>query len=223
MSIAKDIIQGWNQRQTKTVLHEKMIKNFGKIHSNNDPETHHKNMLDLLKEFIDSLPSSQSDYFDSNSCFEGFLNWNASWKKIYSRYSHKLPIEIVHTAYESWCIETKGNHTEFKELWENCMIRSFSEAVCETVGSVMNQHSGKNRHLQPHYFSIEMYLRWNLGPLHFLKKLIEDVYNREKKLYIRKTTRIDMIVTKDLSKSAAVSSFHKRAEEKSNLPASFWI
>ena len=74
MSIAKDIIQGWNQRQTKTVLHEKMIKTFGKIHSNNDPETHHKNMLDLLKEFIDSLPSSQSDYFDSNSCFEGFLN-----------------------------------------------------------------------------------------------------------------------------------------------------
>ena len=103
------------------------------------------------------------------------------------------------------------------------MIRSFSEAVCEIVGSVINQHSGKNSTLQPHYFSIEMYLRWNLGTLHFLKKLIEDVYNREKKLYIRKTTRIDMIVTKDLSKSAAVSSFHKRAEEKSNLPASFWI
>ena len=136
MSIAKDIIQGWNQRQTKTVLHEKMIKTFGKIHSNNDPETHYKNMLGLLKEFIDSLPSSQSDYFDSNRCFEGFLNWNSSWKKFSSRYSHKLPIEIVHTAYESWCIETKGNHTEFKELWENCMIRSFSEAVCETVGSV---------------------------------------------------------------------------------------
>ena len=60
------------------------------------------------------------------------------------------------------------------------MIRSFSEAVCEIVGSVINQHSGKNSTLQPHYFSIEMYLRWNLGPLHFLKKLIEDVYNREK-------------------------------------------
>ena len=80
MLIAKDIIQGQNQRQTKTVLHKKMIKAIGKIHSNNDPETHHKNMLDLLKKFIDSLPSSQSDYFDSNSCFEGFLNWNASWK-----------------------------------------------------------------------------------------------------------------------------------------------
>ena len=129
MSIAKDIIQGWNQRQTKTVLPEKMIKTFGKIHSNNDPEIHHKKMLDLLREFIDSLPSSQSDYFDSNSCFEGFLNWNASWKKFYSRYSHRLSIEIVHTAYESWCIETKGNHTEFKELWENCMIRSFSHST----------------------------------------------------------------------------------------------
>ena len=59
---------------------------------------------------------------------------------------------------------------------------SFSEAVCETVGSVMNQHSGRNRHLQPTYFSIEIHLWWNLGPLHFLKNLIEDVYNREKKI-----------------------------------------
>ena len=88
----------------------------------------------------------------------------------------------------------------FKELWENCMIRSFFEAVRETVGSVMNQHSGRNRHLQPLYFSIEMYLRWNLGPLHFLKNLIEDVYSRENKVYIRKTTKTDKIVTKGFEK-----------------------
>ena len=35
------------------------------------------------------------------------------------------------------------------------------------------------------WYFIEMYLRWNLGPLHFLKKFIEHVYNREKKLYMK--------------------------------------
>ena len=104
------------------------------------------------------------------------------------------------------------------------MIRSFSEAVCETVGLVMNQHSRHNRYLQPIYFSIEMCLRWNLGPLHFLKYLINDMYNRDKQLYIRKTTRTDQIVTKDLTKSAVISTFQKKkSEEKSNLPASFWM
>ena len=132
-----------------------------------------------------------------------------------------MPIEIVHVAYETWNIESKGDYVEFKELYENCMIRSFSEALCETVGSVMNQMG--NRYLQPFYFSIEMYLRWNLGPLHFLKNLIEDIYRREKKLFVRKTSRIDQVVTKDLTKSAAISSFEKKSEEKSHLPASFWI
>ena len=64
------------------------------------------------------------------------------------------------------------------------MIRSFSEAVSETVGSIMNQHSARNRYLQPLHFSTEIYLRWNLGPLYLLKNLIEDVYNRGKKYVI---------------------------------------
>ena len=55
------------------------------------------------------------------------------------------------------------------------MITSCSEAICETVGSIMNQHAGKNRHLEPRYFSMEIYLRFNLGPLHLMKALIKEV------------------------------------------------
>ena len=46
---------------------------------------------------------------------------------------------------------------------------------------------------------------------------------REKKLYIRKTTRYETIFTRDLGKSATVFTYQKRSEEKSHLPASFWI
>ena len=64
---------------------------------------------------------------------------------------------------------------------------------------------------------MEIVLRLNLGLLHLL-----EVFQSEKKNYVRKTERIDKIVTKDLSKSAAVASFQKKSEEKSSFPASFW-
>ena len=53
------------------------------------------------------------------------------------------------------------------------MIRSCSEAICETVGSIMNHLAGKNSHLDPRYFSMEIYLRFNFGPMHLMKDLIK--------------------------------------------------
>ena len=52
------------------------------------------------------------------------------------------------------------------------MIRSCSEAACESCGSLMGQHGGKNRHLEPENFSKEMVLRVNLGSLHILTEHI---------------------------------------------------
>ena len=56
--------------------------------------------------------------------------------------------------------------------WENVMIRSTSEAQCESIGSIMNQHFGKKCHLEPEYFSMELVLRVNFGPLD-----VERTYN----------------------------------------------
>ena len=53
------------------------------------------------------MPSRQSVLFDdSNICLEGFLVWNNFWNKYSIR--HKLPIEIVHIAYEKWNTESEG-------------------------------------------------------------------------------------------------------------------
>ena len=54
------------------------------------------------------------------------------------------------------------------------MIRSTSEAICETVGSMMAQHGAKNHSLQPKNFNIEMYLRFNLPTLHHSGGLVND-------------------------------------------------
>ena len=76
------------------------------------------------------------------------------------------PLKNVHIFYQDWVKSVQNNqYSEFMELWETCMIHSTSEAFCETAGSMMNQHGGKNRHLSPKYFSMELYLKFNLGPL----------------------------------------------------------
>ena len=79
--------------------------------------------------------------------------------------------------YEKWvkeCAES-SKHSDFQKLWEVLMIRVTSEAICETAGSMMNQHCGKNRFLQPENFNIEMYLKFNLGPLHFLDNFVREI------------------------------------------------
>ena len=76
--------------------------------------------------------------------------------------------------YENWVKKIGSKRMEFQKLFEN-VIRSASEAQCESIGSFMNQHCGKNRHLEPEYFSMELVLRVNLGPLDALKGLINEV------------------------------------------------
>ena len=56
-----------------------------------------------------------------------------------------------------------------------------------------------------------MVLRVNLGPLHILAEgLVNEVFEFDKgKSYLRKESRLSHLVSKDLNKSAAVSTFEK--------------
>ena len=78
------------------------------------------------------------------------------------------------------------------------------------IGSIMNQHDGKNRYLQPKYFKIEMFLRVNLGPMHLLKDFVNDVFVSDPKDYVRKENRISKITSPDLNKSSATATFQKK-------------
>jgi hypothetical protein len=110
---------------------------------------------------------------------------------------------------------------EFQKLFENMMIRSTSKAQCESIGSIMNQLCGKNRHLEPEYFSMELV---NLGPLNDLKGLINEVLaSNPDSSYLRKEDRISQLaVSKDVHKSAAIATLQTNNENKSRFPKSFW-
>ena len=58
------------------------------------------------------------------------------------------------------------------------MNKIYSEAVCETVGSITRIHGGKGRHLHTVNFSKQIYLNYNLPPLHTLTNFIGDITNQ---------------------------------------------
>ena len=143
-------------------------------------------------------------------------------KKEKKKLRHQSPLTNVHVIYEKWVISTRGEFNEFKELYEITMIRSMSEAMAETVGSMMNSHCGKGRHLQPVNFSMELVLRFNLGPLHLMDKLIEEVLKSQNKEYVRRVQRKDKLIMRDVNVSAAVKTFRQQSEQYSRFPTEFW-
>ena len=70
---------------------------------------------------------------------------------------------------------------------------------------------------------MEMVLRVNLGPLHLMDNLINEVLDAEQgKSYVRKGHILSKISSMDFNKSAAIATFEEKNEKKSRFPNSFW-
>ena len=66
------------------------------------------------------------------------------------------------------------------------MIREISETICESIGSMMDTHSTRNCDLGPENFSNDIILRVNLGALHLMGNLIDEILALDnEKLYVR--------------------------------------
>ena len=98
------------------------------------------------------------------------------------------------------------------------MIRSISEAICETVGSIMAQHGAKNHNLQPKTFHIEMYLRFSLPTLHHSSDglVLTKSWHLIKKDLQKGRKRIARLPSKDITKSSTISTFEDKDEIKSH-------
>ena len=102
--------------------------------------------------------------------------------------------------------------TPFVKLFQHTQVKSYSEAMFETVGSIMKIHGGQGRNLHPANFSKEIFLKFNLPPLHIMKqKLIpevaKDLVLNEKKVFQTKTLLKDV---KFAELSASVGNFRKK-------------
>jgi hypothetical protein len=212
--------QRWKERQKETNLQQITIAAFATPHKldNLSPSDRFGHMQEKLQDLISCLPESQSQKFDSLSGTPGYLSWNQ-----FFLHRETLPINLV---WKQWISQLNSddsaNFENFIDLFQNAQICSMSEAICETVGSMMVTHGGKGRYLQPVNFSVEMYLRFNLGPLHLLNGLCKKIVRDRQKECIRKSEkskRLDRLISRN---SAAVANFRKKQEEKGKLPSEIW-
>ena len=68
----------------------------------------------------------------------------------------------------------------FIEFFEFVMVKSYLEAICESIGSIMNMACGSGRVLYPENYAKEIFLRFNLPPMHILnEKFIPELMNTE--------------------------------------------
>ena len=58
----------------------------------------------------------------------------------------------------------------FVKAFEYLQIKSYSEAIAETVGSVMVMAKAKSRNCEPVNFAKEIFCRFNLPPLHICRR-----------------------------------------------------
>ena len=56
-------------------------------------------------------------------------------------------------------------YENFVGLFLHIQIKSYSEALCETVGSIMKMDHGRGKNIHTLNFIKEIYLRFNLHPL----------------------------------------------------------
>ena len=106
----------------------------------------------------------------------------------------------------------------FINLFQCVQIRSMYEAMAETVGSMMNIHTGSGRYLEPINFSNEIYLMFNLGPLHLLDSLIKEILREMNKTFIRNVDKNRFFTVE----SPAITTYRKNELEKSHIPSVIW-
>ena len=174
---------------------------------------------DKLTNLLEDLVGVQKDNFDFESCYPAYLAFVTFARGKYNQFG-KVDLEKV---WETFWGNSKDNNsfTNFVELFEFVQIKTYSEAIAETVGSIMNVHQAAGRNLHPVNTNKEIFLRFNLAPLHILKirfipEVVEEKVVNEKKSYFNKTQRKDKLKFEFLS--ASVGNFRGRVESKAHLP-----
>jgi hypothetical protein len=189
----------------------------------------HKEKLDgLLQGILDELPKAAAQKFEVKSMLQGYFSYLMIATQLTVK-EKKNPTEI----YQIWVKEKATGEVgadsirNFSKLFQNCQIRTCSEAMAETVGSIMKNHSGKGRFLKPNNFNKEIFLEFNLGPPFLLDGLAERIFNLKKKKYIYNRKADGSLVSHfsrlaDIEHGSAVSTYRRQQVEKAHLPLDIW-
>ena len=187
----------------------------------------------LLGNIIEEVKGPYSEYFQETieSCLIGYeMFLRHSLSESAAAASNGLSVPSLESVYERFCRNFAIEETKvFRQLFEFVQLKTYSEAICETIGSIMNIAQGKCRNIHPINFSKEIFLRYNLPPLHILKKkIIPEIVNflagEKGKEFIRRGDGFDRQKRKFTyhATSASLGNFRKNEETVSHLPVSMF-
>ena len=178
-----------------------------------------------MDKLLGALPPHIQEKFEGTMLLDGYCSFQNLFKELEGEFG-------LHQIYQKWYLkyikveEPLESSIVFSQLFQCVQVRSTSEAFCETVGSVMSNHCGKNRYLRPVNFNKEVFLDINLGPLHMCGKLVEEMFQRKKDEFIFKEANDGRLISGshlvDDRLGAAIKTFRKTEEEKSKFPHIFW-
>ena len=155
-NLAKTLLDTWKEKQKQPALDVAVCELLGKVYGNSDlglsEDTRRTDKTDQMvtayfqnkiQAVLDELPEYQVRDFVMYELVFGMRTFNTYWRRLQERDPRKI-LEM-HLVYEGWFKEkvlVEGRVGElnkpFSRFLENLMIRSGSEAFCETVGSIMN-------------------------------------------------------------------------------------
>ena len=95
--------------------------------------------------------------------------------------------------------------TLFIRFFEFVQGKSFSEAICESIGSIMNMATSSGRILHPTNFAKEIFLRFNLPPLHTaMTNIVPDTLSHELLLKRRSLSGEQILILGSCANSTSV-------------------
>ena len=193
-----------------------------------DENSQTEKLRSQLQNLISEVKGPYAEYFQETieSCligYEMFLRHSVSEMTGAASKVYSTNLEQI---YETFFNVFKIDETKvFRELFEFVQLKTYSEAICETIGSIMNMAQGKGRNLHPINFSKEIVLRYNLPPLHvlhkkFIPEIVDCLVEEKGREFIRRGDGEKRQIRKFTfeSTSASLGNFRKNEEKQSHLP-----
>ena len=188
--LCRDVIKEFKRRFSPSSFMQSVQSTFGNMPSIlptdiNANEALYDFCLQNVTNILEHFPGPKKEYFEDLkmelvSEIGRFYNfWLDFVNRNKNNESADTSIEKVYSHYYQ-SVKTIPESQIFTEFFENIMIRTCSEAMVETVGSIMGIALAKGRNTHPVNFEKEIKLRFNLPPLHlltehFIPELVEEI------------------------------------------------
>ena len=174
----------------------------------------------MIKKVLDCLPAPVTFDYTVEALTQGFLLFirtkkSKDWDSLEDSYAE------FHRVYEQ-----DSRAKQFIFFFEKIQIKSNSEAIAESIGSIMKISLGRNRNLEPINFSKEIFLCVNLPPLHILKlNFIPEIvakFRRRKSFFRNDQYKSYVAKFKYADSSSSLGNFRSSEEKRCRLPLDFF-